>query len=126
VLYQDLPVFADVYALTVKVFTVTQEFPREYKFTLGQDMKRDCLVLLRSIYRINKSRDKAEYLEGFLDDFELLRLQVRLATDMKLMSVGKQADLAVVMDSIGRQITGWRNASVKAGVLAVTAVGSEQ
>jgi hypothetical protein len=126
VLYQDLPVFADVYALTVKVFTLTQEFPREYKFTLGQDMKRDCLVLLRSIYRINKSRDKAEYLEGFLDDFELLRLQVRLATDMKLMSVGKQADLAVVMDSIGRQITGWRNASVKAGVLAVTAVGSEQ
>jgi len=80
VLYQDLPVFADVYALTVKVFTVTQEFPREYKFTLGQDMKRDCLVLLRSIYRINKSRDKAEHLEGFLDDFELLRLQVRLAT----------------------------------------------
>ena len=118
--------FADVYALTVKVFTVTQEFPREYKFTLGQDMKRDCLVLLRSIYRINKSRDKAEHLEGFLDDFELLRLQVRLATDMKLMSVGKQADLAVVMDSIGRQITGWRNACVKAGVLAVTAVGSEQ
>ena len=80
-LYQDLPVFGEVYALTVKVFTVTQDFPREYKFTLGQDMKRDCLVLLRSIYRINKSRDKAEHLEGFLDDFELLRLQVRLATE---------------------------------------------
>lgn len=125
-LYQDLPVFGEVYALTVKVFTVTQDFPREYKFTLGQDMKRDCLVLLRSIYRINKSLDKAEHLEGFLDDFELLRLQVRLATDMKLMSVRKQAELAVVMDSIGRQITGWRNASVKAGVLTVTAVGSEQ
>ncbi len=61
-LYQDLPVFGDVYALTVKVFTVTQDFPREYKFTLGQDMKRDCLVLLRSIYRINKSREKAEHL----------------------------------------------------------------
>ena len=80
-LYQDFPVFADVYALTVKVFMVTQDFPREYKCTLGQDMKRDCLVLLRSIYRINKSGDKAAYLEGFLDNFELLRLQVRLATD---------------------------------------------
>ena len=31
-LYQDLPVFGEVYALTVKVFTVTQDFPREYKF----------------------------------------------------------------------------------------------
>ena len=46
-LYQDLPVFADVYTLTHKVFLFTQDYPREYKFTLGQDMKRDCLVLLR-------------------------------------------------------------------------------
>jgi len=57
-LYQDLPVFADIYALTHKVFLYTQDYPREYKFTLGQDMKRDCLVLLRSIYQINKSSDK--------------------------------------------------------------------
>ena len=52
-LYQDLPVFADIYLLTHKVFLYTQDYPREYKFTLGQDMKRDCLVLLRSIYQIN-------------------------------------------------------------------------
>ena len=65
-LYQDLPVFADVYALTQKIFVVTQDYPREYKFTLGSDMKRDALVLLRSIYRINKARDKVEHLEGFL------------------------------------------------------------
>ena len=41
-LYQDLPVFADIYVLTHKVFLYTQDYPREYKFTLGQDMKRDC------------------------------------------------------------------------------------
>ena len=125
-LYQDLPVFRDVYALTGKVFMFTQGFPREYKFTLGQDMKRDCLTLLRSIYRVNKARDKVEHLEGFLDDFELLRLEIRLSTDLKLLSVRQQADLVEVMDKIGKQITGWRNASLKAGVLPVTAGGSEQ
>ncbi len=41
VLYQDLPVFADVYRLTLQIFTLTKDFPREYKFILGQDMKRD-------------------------------------------------------------------------------------
>jgi len=35
VLYQDLPVFADVYKLTLRIFAVTQDFPREYKFTWG-------------------------------------------------------------------------------------------
>ena len=94
VLYQDLPVFADVYKLTLRIFAVTQNFPREYKFTLGQDMKRDALVLLRSIYRINKARDKVAHLESFLDDFELLKLEIRLSADLKILSLRKQAHLA--------------------------------
>jgi hypothetical protein len=42
-LYDSLPVFADVYELTKLVFVCAQDFPREHKYTLGQDMKRDCL-----------------------------------------------------------------------------------
>ena len=76
-LYQDLPVVRDVYRLTLRVHQLTQSFSREFKFTLGQDMKRDCLGLLRSIYRVNRSRDKAPLLDAFLDDFELLKLEVR-------------------------------------------------
>lgn len=103
-LYQDLPVFADIYSLTHKVFLFTQDYPREYKFTLGQDMKRDCLVLLRSIYRINKSTDKVAHLEAFLDDFELLKLEIRLSGDLKILPTKKHSELIVLMDSIGKQI----------------------
>ena len=71
-LYYELQVFKDVYTLVQKVFLYTQEFPREYKYTLGQDMKRDAIQLVRSIYRANKAKDKVVYLETFLDDFELL------------------------------------------------------
>jgi hypothetical protein len=48
-----------------RIFRVT-------KYTLGQDMKRDAIRLLRNIYRANKAKDKLVYLETFLDDFELL------------------------------------------------------
>lgn len=110
-LYYDLPVFKDTYQLTLKLFELTRDFPREYKFTLGQDMKRDCISLVRSIYRANKCKDKRSYLESFLDDFEVLKLEVRLCADLHIMSLKRQAELAVKMDSIGKQITGWRNAS---------------
>jgi len=40
VLYYELPVYRDTYRLILKVFEYTQEFPREYKYSLGQDMKR--------------------------------------------------------------------------------------
>jgi hypothetical protein len=125
-LYQDLPVFADVYTLTHKVFLFTQDYPREYKFTLGQDMKCDCLVLLRSIYRINKSSDKVAHLEAFLDDFELLKLEIRLSGDLKLLPTKKHSELIMLMDSIGKQITGWRNASLRARISPAKAGESEQ
>jgi len=60
-LYYDLPVFKDVYQLILKIFDYTKDFPREYKFTLGQDLKRDGINLVRSIYRPNKSKEKTPY-----------------------------------------------------------------
>ena len=109
-LYYDLPVFKEVYELILKIFEYTKDFPKEYKYTLGQDMKRDGIQLVRSIYRANKSKNKGEYLEQFLDDFEVLKLEIRLCVDMKILSIRKQAELSGMMESIGKQITGWRNA----------------
>ena len=111
-LYYELQVYRDVYQLILKVFECTKDFPREYKYTLGQDMKRDGLVLIRSIYRANKAKSKTEYLETFLDDFEILKIEIRLCVDMKILSIKKQAELAVLMKSIGKQVTGWRNAGL--------------
>ena len=110
-LYYDLPVFKDVYKLILLIFEYTKDFPKEYKYTLGQDLKRDGINLVRSIYRANKSKSKVEYLEQFLDDFELLKLEIRLCADMKILSIKKQAQFSSLMDSIGKQITGWRNAN---------------
>ena len=91
----------------MKIFECTKDFSKEYKYTLGQDMKRDALQLVRSIYRANKSNNKKEHLETFMDDFELLKLEIRLCVDMKVLPIKKQAELSLLMDSIGKQITGW-------------------
>ena len=109
-LYYDLPVFKDVYKMTLRIFELTSNFSREYKYTLGQDLKRDCILLVRSIYRANKCKDKVFYLEQFLDSFEVVKLEVRLCTDLKFISIKQQAELALLMENIGKQITGWRNA----------------
>jgi len=110
-LYYELPVYRDTYQLVLKIFAVTQDFSKEFKFTLGQDMKRDALRLVRSIYRANKSISKKEHLELFLDDFELLKLEIRLCVDMRILSVRKQVELSDLMNRIGKQIIGWRKAS---------------
>ena len=95
-LYYDLPVFKDVYKLILLIFGYTKDFPKEYKYTLGQDLKRDGINLVRSIYRANKAKNKVEYLEQFLDDFELLKLEVRLYKDLKLISIKQLAAIRVI------------------------------
>ena len=112
-LYYDLPVFKDVYKMTLEIFHITTNFSREYKFTLGQDLKHDCILLVRHIYRANKTKEKTVYLENFLDSFEVVKLELRLCKDLGLTTVKQHANLAVYMDSIGKQITAWRNASSK-------------
>jgi len=62
-LYYDLPVFKDVYKLILLIFEYTKDFPKEYKYTLGQDLKRDGISLVRSIYRGNKAKNKIDCLE---------------------------------------------------------------
>ena len=57
-LYYYLPVYRDTYPLILKIFEGTKDFPKDYKYTLGQDMKRDALQLIRSLYRANKSAQK--------------------------------------------------------------------
>ena len=110
-LYTELPVYRDTYQLTLKVFEYTREFARDYKFTLGEDMRRDVLKLTGSIYRANKSTSKSEHLDGFLDEFELLKLKIRLCVDMKLLPMRKQALLSGLLESISKQVVGWRNAN---------------
>ena len=68
---------------------------------MWQDMKRDALQLVKSIYRANNAVGKKEYLENFLDEFEILKLELRICADLKVLSFNKQAELSVLMDSIG-------------------------
>ena len=106
-LHFELPVYKDTYQLVLKIFECTKDFSKEYKYTIGQDMKRDALQLLRSIYRANKAKNKKEHLDAFLDDFELLKVEIRLCVDLKVMPIKRQAALSELMERIGKQITGW-------------------
>ena len=124
--YEELPVFRDVYELNLKLCDMTQNVRRDYKYTLGEDMRRDCLKMLRGIYKVNRARDKVLYFDEFLDDFELLRMEVRICGDLKQLSVSQQANIMEMMDRIGKQIRGWRNSSLVARVSSVTADESEQ
>lgn len=65
-LYYNLPIYKETYDFILQVFHITRDFWREYKYTLGQDMKKEAISLVRNIYRANRNYNKKEYLLIFV------------------------------------------------------------
>lgn len=56
-------------------------------------------------------KKKTAFLNEFLDNFEILKLEVRVCVDLKLMSIKRQSVLADLMNSIGKQVVGWKKST---------------
>lgn len=108
-LYYNLPLYNDTYKFVLQIFEITKLFPREYKYSLWQDMKKEAIGLVRNIYRANKSYDKKIYLENFLDDIEVLKLELRLCRDLKLISIDKYSKVFETIWNISKQVQWWKN-----------------
>ena len=51
--YNKLPVYKASYYLLLKIFRFTKEFNKEFKYTVGESLKKETLDLITLIYRAN-------------------------------------------------------------------------
>ena len=62
-LFSVLPVYKATYDLLLAIFQFTKEFRKEYKYTVGESLKKETIALLTLIYRENVTREKNEVLQ---------------------------------------------------------------
>ena len=62
-LHSDLPVYKSTYDLLLGIFEFTKGFSKEYKYTVGESLKKETIDLLILIYRVNTRQDKGAVLE---------------------------------------------------------------
>ncbi len=103
-----LPIYYETYKLVLEVYKTTLKFPREYKFCLGQDMNRDVLQLFRLIFQANHQQDRVFYLDSFLSALEMIRVEIRLCAELKILSLKRFVFLCEMMERIGKQAAAWR------------------
>jgi hypothetical protein len=94
--------------LTFNVYKIIHNFKKEYKYTLGEKLKLICHDLLDLIVIINSSKDKLEHIKKLNIKLETLRIHLRLAFDLKVVSAGQLGEINRQIDEIGRQIGGWQ------------------
>ena len=109
--YYDLPVYKQSYDLLLDIFKLTKEFNREYKYTIGEELKKETTAMIINIYRANRSAKKADYIADARENIEVIRLLVRLLKDLKQITVAKIAKLNLVIEELSKQLTAWGNHS---------------
>ena len=60
--YNQLPVFKASYDLLLEIFRSSRNMQREYRYTLGEELKKEMMQLLMCVYRANLSRGKEAHL----------------------------------------------------------------
>ena len=105
--YDHLSIFQKSYDLNLEIYKVTHNFPREYKYTLGQKMKEISANLLDLIVIINSQENKVPYFPKIRVQLERLRIQIRVAFDLKIVKGKKLEFLNRILEEISKQNEGW-------------------
>lgn len=106
-LYYTLPVYKVSYNLVHLLFESSSSFSREYKYTVGQELKNEGLDVIKNIYRANKAVNKTIHIGEARENLELIRLLVRLMQDFKQISLKSFVEINQAIEASSKQLTAW-------------------
>ena len=82
-IYTNLPVYKTSYDFLVELFVITKEFNREYKYTLGENIKKESMEPGTNIYRANSCFAKKPHIQKAREKIEAIRIFFRLTRDLR-------------------------------------------
>jgi hypothetical protein len=106
-LYYELPVYRSSYKLVHLLFMSSGNFAREYKYTIGQELKCEGLCLIKNLYRANKAEDKALHIGDARENIEMIRLFLRLVQDFNQLKLKNFVEINLVIEDVSKQLTAW-------------------
>ncbi len=100
-------VYKSSYDLLPGILNFTGNFKKEYKYTVGENLKKETIKLITLIYRANSSRDKQATLQSAREHIEVIRLLIRLMKDMRQIGLKRFVGINEQVENVSRQLAGW-------------------
>lgn len=108
-IYENLPVYKHAYDLLLDIYKMSKNLSRDYRFTIGEELKKRVMDLMVCIYHANSSagEDKVRQLRRSREYIVEIKLHIRLLHDLKQISVKKLAEMTEKTESISKQLSAW-------------------
>lgn len=106
-------VVGKAYDFVLWLLPKVENFPRTYRFTVGERLTTHGLDLLAALVEAAYARQKSDLLDQASRKVNSTRYLLRLAKDLKMMSIDSYGFSAEKLDEIGRMVGGWNKAATK-------------
>lgn len=110
--YTNLPVYEECYQLFLKFAQLSIKMQRDYRYSLGEDVKRLLMSMILGIYKANYKTENDARVQAIADARErLVELQVilRLLNELRQIPDRHYMMLVERTVSVSRQLAGWEN-----------------
>ncbi|MBX7168092.1 MAG: diversity-generating retroelement protein Avd [Pirellulales bacterium] len=104
----ELPIVRFTHEFIVCLIPLVGKFPRDLRFTLGERIERQALLILELLIRARYQRERSELLEQTNIELEVLRYLVRTAHDLRALPTKAFGRIAGQLLELGQQLGGWR------------------
>jgi hypothetical protein len=109
--YSSLAVYKASYDFLIRLIVLTKNFEREYKFTLGESIKKESMEMMKNIYRANSSTNKKQLIQVARENLEMIRLDLRILQDLKQLNLKRFVFLNEKIEIISKQLVAWQKFS---------------
>lgn len=118
--YENLPIYKAVYDVLMKSLTASRHMAKDYRYTLGEDLKKALFSVLVLVYKANKEKDKTARVACIAEAEEKMvevRLLCRILNDCKQMPKNLYAQLAFDLVQVDKHLANWRKYNQKEQII---------
>jgi hypothetical protein len=101
------PLFVKTYDFLLWLAQETLRFPRSQRFTLAQRLENEGLELLKRLTFARLGLNKSENLTVCDGQIQVLRVLLRMARDLQVMSFAKYENGIRQLEELGRLLGDW-------------------
>ena len=82
--------------------SLPRAFSKEYKYTVGESLKKETIDLLILIYRVNTMHDKSAVLQEAKERIEVIRLLIRLMKDLHQIRIKNFVAINTIVEEVSK------------------------
>lgn len=98
--------------MLVELFLATNNFSRDYRFTIGEQIKKEILDMMLCIYRANRSfQGRKSRIGEAREKIETIRVMLRILKDLKQLNLKKFISINEKIESVSKQLVLWEKGS---------------